>query len=678
MTDVILKEPLTTEEIATSKRCLEELDPENTGIVTSENAKRFVLTSGLSPDVLDLLWSLIDRQNRGFLTSMEFAALLRSIGNLEEAPFSPITTKLFEKPSANGFVQQKGPEKASILEEVAPNLPLLSSNDLSKFSQLFDRTTGNSKEFQGPQAKNIFLKSKLSNETLASIWFLCDRNQSGSLEKEEFIMAMHLIDLCLRKNELMTPVPKRLSKALWDSIDLNTLSRRNTLYARAVSSSPNPTPSRSLSASNTKSTTNSEGMKSDVAPPPTSSHSNGKSTELLDSKQQVTESLQSKPIFSPFDGESNDWRISMGRKQEFIKIFRILDKRNKGFLESTVLVPFFLKSKLDKNTLANIWELSSLRKQNSMNETEFSVAMFLIEKTKANVPLPKSLPDDIFRSLNDSKETALKNTNEMTRIEGQQVSSREIKDDGDRNIAEKLSHVELKEEPGVPEIDKLTLKKLDNLHKSLFQSRKLTEVVSSKITESIKRSTLLQRQLEDIEMKLNPLDSRLVFLKDEINKGGKNSTLEKEIDESTSLVDSLHRKLIIKEKELESDEQLKKETVEGLGNDIKNVDEKLQEYISKKRQLETYDKSINEKKIILERKFRELEEQKIELERLETEFNEKSDRLKLKNESLLRVEDTIREKEYLYAHRLTELESKLNKETSNDLMSPSSNTAYTP
>lgn len=52
------------------------------------------------------------------------------------------------------------------------DIPALSSNDIAKFSQLFDRTAKGAQTVAGDKAKDIFLKARLPNQTLGEIWAL--------------------------------------------------------------------------------------------------------------------------------------------------------------------------------------------------------------------------------------------------------------------------------------------------------------------------------------------------------------------------------------------------------------------------------------------------------------------------------------------------------------------------
>uniref|UniRef100_A0A6Q2YK79 Intersectin 1 (SH3 domain protein) n=1 Tax=Esox lucius TaxID=8010 RepID=A0A6Q2YK79_ESOLU len=67
-----------------------------------------------------------------------------------------------------------------------------------KYRQLFNsHDKMMSGHLTGPQARTILMQSSLPQTSLASIWNLSDIDQDGKLTAEEFILAMHLIDMAM-------------------------------------------------------------------------------------------------------------------------------------------------------------------------------------------------------------------------------------------------------------------------------------------------------------------------------------------------------------------------------------------------------------------------------------------------------------------------------------------------
>ncbi|KAF9919408.1 hypothetical protein BX616_000019 [Lobosporangium transversale] len=82
----------------------------------------------------------------------------------------------------------------------------------AKFDGFFDRLDPNGTGFVGgEEASKFFLNSRLPESVLAQIWDLSDITGSGRLSKDEFAVAMLLIN---RKNTTGAPIPKTLPLSL--------------------------------------------------------------------------------------------------------------------------------------------------------------------------------------------------------------------------------------------------------------------------------------------------------------------------------------------------------------------------------------------------------------------------------------------------------------------------------
>jgi len=62
----------------------------------------------------------------------------------------------------------------------------------------------------GSTAYTLFTKSGLDRQTLAKIWDLCDFNKEGRLNRQQFLMASHLISNVLQGNPIPDSVPRNL------------------------------------------------------------------------------------------------------------------------------------------------------------------------------------------------------------------------------------------------------------------------------------------------------------------------------------------------------------------------------------------------------------------------------------------------------------------------------------
>lgn len=352
MSSITFQTPLTPEENNLFREQFRRLDDEELGIVTGEAVKPLFAASGLQAQTLSQVWALVDLNNNGFLSFDEFCAALRVIGHLQQYPSLAVTSDLYAHPSAklpvlNG--SQVGIQRAS--SQTSAPIPVLAPQSLSKYSQLYDRAANGALTLPGDKAKDIFLKARLPTSTLGEVWALCDKNASGSLDKTEFVMAMHLIQLCMTNSPSVNPLPSTLPSQLWNSIGAS--------------------------------------VAATVAP--LSANSTGRSSL----GRRSTISRLSSGVFT---SASTDWSLSMEKKQQFDAIFDSLDKARTGSLSSQVLVPFFLSSKLNQDTLASIWDLADIHNNAEFTKLEFAIAMFLIQKKNAGVELPDVVPDQLLHS----------------------------------------------------------------------------------------------------------------------------------------------------------------------------------------------------------------------------------------------------------------------------------------
>lgn len=352
MSSVLFQTPLTPEEKRIYTEQFRRLDDEELGIVTGEAVKPLFAGSGLSAQKLSQVWALVDMNNNGFLNLEEYGAALRVIGHLQQYPNLPVTGDLYAHPPAKLAVLNGGQSVAQPLTpQASASIPLLAPQEVSKYSQLYDRAANGALSLAGDKAKEIFLKARLPTQTLGEVWGLCDRNASGSLDKTEFVMAMHLIQLCMTNSPSVNPMPSSISNEVWNSIGASV----------AATAAP-------LSA-------NSTGMSA--------------------VGRRSTISRLSSGVFS---SASTDWSLTLEKKQQFDAIFDSLDKSHRGSLGSQALVPFFLSSRLNQDTLASIWDLADIHNNAEFTKVEFAIAMFLIQKKNAGVELPDVIPDQLLQS----------------------------------------------------------------------------------------------------------------------------------------------------------------------------------------------------------------------------------------------------------------------------------------
>lgn len=78
------------------------------------------------------------------------------------------------------------------------------------YDAVFDSLSPNGVKISGSAAKVEMIKSKLPNAILGKIWKLADIDKDGFLDKDEFALAMHLINVKLEGNDLPVELPDHL------------------------------------------------------------------------------------------------------------------------------------------------------------------------------------------------------------------------------------------------------------------------------------------------------------------------------------------------------------------------------------------------------------------------------------------------------------------------------------
>lgn len=207
-----------------------------------------MLESKLPVDILGKIWDLADTDRDGALDECEFIIALHLVKMAKTGqvipPALPVDTINFLRQRMNaGAAQQTRPPTvltppsaqmpmmppppAQPEVSVAPVVPLakppeqpmvstappvmpaappqqsqfITPEDRLKFSNLFTQTDKDSDGFvSGIEIKDIFLQSGVPQTLLAHIWNLCDVQQQGKLTKEQFILAMILIQRKVTQN----------------------------------------------------------------------------------------------------------------------------------------------------------------------------------------------------------------------------------------------------------------------------------------------------------------------------------------------------------------------------------------------------------------------------------------------------------------------------------------------
>ncbi|KAG8164249.1 hypothetical protein KVR01_006167 [Diaporthe batatas] len=359
-----------------------QADTESVGVVTGEVAVKFFEKTRLDSRILGEIWQLADQENRGFLTPAGFGIALRLIGHAQAGrePSLQVALQPGPIPRFDGFTPAPPPPLAPaptgspqpISAQGTGNAPIrippLTPDKVAQYAGLFERQQlqpGNL--LGGEQARQIFERSNLPNETLGRIWQLADTEQRGALVQTEFVIAMHL--LTSMKSGALRALPNILPAPLYEAA-----TRRGSTAGRPQSPGGPTAPISAIPRQLSGQAGHQMPMR--TGSPLAGAH--GRS-----------------PLAPQSTGDT--WLITAADKQRFDVIYDGLDKTKKGFITGEEAVPFLSQSNLPEAALANIWDLADINSEGRLNRDEFAVAMYLIRQQRMKQgDLPQTLPANLI------------------------------------------------------------------------------------------------------------------------------------------------------------------------------------------------------------------------------------------------------------------------------------------
>uniref|UniRef100_A0A8C5CBW9 Intersectin 2a n=1 Tax=Gadus morhua TaxID=8049 RepID=A0A8C5CBW9_GADMO len=216
------------------------------GHVSGEQARKFFLQSGLPPPVLAEIWALADLDCDGKMDRLEFSIAMKLIKLKLQGRGLPTSLPIVMKqsPAANpASIMTSSSRMGSmpnlslllappLASTLAPHSNSSSTNSLAsnspktvtcdwavpqaarlKYRQQFNTLDKlMSGYLSGPQVRNALLASNLTQTQLAAIWTLADVDRDGQLRADEFILAMHLVDMAKTGHPLPLSLPQDLDK----------------------------------------------------------------------------------------------------------------------------------------------------------------------------------------------------------------------------------------------------------------------------------------------------------------------------------------------------------------------------------------------------------------------------------------------------------------------------------
>ena len=365
-------------------------DSTNAGVVTGDAAVKFFEGFKLPTLTLGQIWSIADSGNNGFLTFNSFAVAMRLMARAQRGEsVNEQAVHIPGEPPVHENVLM--PSNAIDSSPVS----LISPEDKARFMRIFAMVGPTNGVLNGDQVKDVFLKSKLPYSKLGEIWNLADTKQRGVLDLTDFIIGMHYIQGTM--NGTITTLPTVLPNGMYESASDHSSVPSTPLQPQRTGTDqhimPSPVPASALAPP-------SASMPA-AAPPRASTLFSGPAPERS-TTMPATALSSSGPL-------SDGWAITPADKTRYDGFFDSLDTERAGYVDGSVVVPFFLQSGLDESTLAHVWDLTDMNQSGTLTRDEFAVAMHLINDRISGKELPQELPASLvppsMRSQTGTKQT---------------------------------------------------------------------------------------------------------------------------------------------------------------------------------------------------------------------------------------------------------------------------------
>mgnify|MGYP002759518952 FL=1 len=365
-------------------------DSTNAGVVTGDAAVKFFEGFKLPTLTLGQIWSIADSGNNGFLTFNSFAVAMRLTARAQRGEsVNEHAVHIPGEPPVHENVLM--PSNAIDSSPVS----LISPEDKARFMRIFAMVGPTNGVLNGDQVKDVFLKSKLPYSKLGEIWNLADTKQRGVLDLTDFIIGMHYIQGTM--NGTITTLPTVLPNGMYESASDHSSVPSTPLQPQRTGTDqhimPSPVPASALAPP-------SASMPA-AAPARASTLFSGPAPERS-TTMPATALSSSGPL-------SDGWAITPADKTRYDGFFDSLDTERAGYVDGSVVVPFFLQSGLDESTLAHVWDLTDMNQSGTLTRDEFAVAMHLINDRISGKELPQELPASLvppsMRSQTGTKQT---------------------------------------------------------------------------------------------------------------------------------------------------------------------------------------------------------------------------------------------------------------------------------
>ena len=197
-----LRVKLTPKERGLYNLLLSQVDPQDKQQIEGSTIVEFLKRSSLPVDVLKEIWNICTPNNETFLDKDRFYCALRLVGLAQSG--KPVSAEAI-------YNDEQGPLPKFQSTGPKPDFWSMPEADKSKYHQMFEQLSAGAPELQTQQAMQVMMQTKADQGMLSRIWDLCDVNQTGTFNTNQFAVMMHLLYMLIEKKE---PPPNELPPSL--------------------------------------------------------------------------------------------------------------------------------------------------------------------------------------------------------------------------------------------------------------------------------------------------------------------------------------------------------------------------------------------------------------------------------------------------------------------------------
>ncbi|GAN08810.1 hypothetical protein MAM1_0224d08326 [Mucor ambiguus] len=348
-----------------------------------------------------------DQGQKDYITELEFYIALKLIAcaqNGSEANDDILSTQV-PVPQFKGITVGS---KSAV--EIAP----ITAQERDAYIGVFHSCNPIDGLLYGEQAIETFNRSGLPSEKLADIWGLADTRNSGTLNKTEFIIAMHYISRLMKDPTLVLPstLPSQVYAEATGRFASSIRRHHTTTIAN-----------RSRASSNASMAGYTSPIISHLIPGSTTTASTVIST--------IT---------------TGDIALTAEEKERYLVYFQQLDTDGSGFIDADEAVYFFNHSGLSNSELGIIWEIADSQRLGKLGLHDFCIAMHLINMRKRGESIDKYVHAQLSPAIASQNLQTQAELNQRYELENQLIELKQQMNYESKRLSQHQTHYRQEQE----------------------------------------------------------------------------------------------------------------------------------------------------------------------------------------------------------------------------------------